>query len=118
MAWQGSTLEAPRTQASCCLGETGPWYCPKCESKERQAWLHCKPCPCKNGALKRTDNGCWTHIVCALYILEVRFGNVTIMEPINLALVLKELCNKVRDARHRKNGFDPDHQGQNQIFRA
>ncbi|KAI1279595.1 Protein AF-10 [Halotydeus destructor] len=66
---------------------SGPWFCRKCESQERAARVKCELCPSKGGALKRTDNGCWAHIVCALYIPEVRFGNVTTMEPIVLQMV-------------------------------
>ncbi|PRD30627.1 UNVERIFIED_CONTAM: Mllt10 [Trichonephila clavipes] len=36
----------------------------------------------------------WAHVVCALYIPEVRFGNVTTMEPIILQLVPQERYNK------------------------
>ena len=78
---------------------TGPWYCRKCESQERQARVRCELCPSKDGALKRTDNGGWAHVVCALYIPEVRFGNVATMEPIILALVPQERYNKVRVGR-------------------
>lgn len=65
----------------------GPWFCRKCESQERIARVKCELCPHKEGALKRTDTGGWAHVVCALYIPEVRFGNVTTMEPIILASV-------------------------------
>ncbi|KXJ28256.1 protein AF-10 [Exaiptasia diaphana] len=68
----------------------GPWFCRKCESQERIARVKCELCPSKSGALKRTDNGGWAHVVCALYIPEVRFGNVTTMEPIILASVPHE----------------------------
>lgn len=78
---------------------TGPWYCRKCESQERQARVRCELCPSKDGALKRTDNGGWAHVVCALYIPEVRFGNVATMEPIILALVPQERYNKVSRCR-------------------
>ena len=74
---------------------SGPWYCRKCESQERAARVRCELCPNKDGALKRTDNGGWAHVVCALYIPEVRFGNVATMEPIILALVPQERFNKV-----------------------
>ncbi|XP_076361095.1 coiled coil domain containing protein Alhambra [Tachypleus tridentatus] len=73
---------------------TGPWFCRKCESQERAARVRCELCPSKDGALKRTDNGGWAHVVCALYIPEVRFGNVTTMEPIILELVPQERYNK------------------------
>ncbi|XP_054168474.1 protein AF-10-like isoform X2 [Oppia nitens] len=69
---------------------TGPWYCRKCESQERQARVRCELCPSKDGALKRTDSQSWAHVVCALYIPEVRFGNNNTMEPIILQLVPPE----------------------------
>ncbi|CAD7093224.1 unnamed protein product [Hermetia illucens] len=69
---------------------TGPWYCRKCESQERSARVRCELCPSRDGALKKTDNQGWAHVVCALYIPEVRFGNVTTMEPIILQLIPPE----------------------------
>ncbi|XP_054719358.1 uncharacterized protein LOC129228700 [Uloborus diversus] len=74
---------------------TGPWFCRKCESQERSARVRCELCPSKDGALKRTDSSGWAHVVCALYIPEVRFGNVTTMEPIILQLVPQERYNKL-----------------------
>ncbi|XP_067869771.1 protein AF-10 isoform X6 [Heterodontus francisci] len=73
---------------------TGPWFCRKCESQERAARVKCELCPHKDGALKRTDNGGWAHVVCALYIPEVQFANVTTMEPIVLQYVPHERFNK------------------------
>ncbi|XP_034016756.1 protein AF-10 isoform X2 [Thalassophryne amazonica] len=54
----------------------------------------CELCPHKDGALKRTDNGGWAHVVCALYIPEVEFANVSTMEPIVLQSVPHERYNK------------------------
>jgi hypothetical protein len=59
----------------------------------------CELCPCKDGALKKTDNSAWAHVVCALYIPEVRFGNVTTMEPIILQLIPTERFSKVISIR-------------------
>ncbi|XP_063634021.1 protein AF-10 isoform X1 [Cydia splendana] len=73
---------------------TGPWYCRKCESPETKGKVRCELCPSKSGALKRADTGGWAHVVCALYIPEVRFGNVTSMEPIVLRLIPPERYNK------------------------
>lgn len=73
---------------------TGPWYCRKCESQERAARVRCELCPSRNGALKKTDTQGWAHVVCALYIPEVRFGDVTTMEPIVLALIPQERYSK------------------------
>lgn len=54
----------------------------------------CDLCPCKDGALKKTDRDGWAHVVCALYIPEVRFGNVATMEPILTSLIPPERFNK------------------------
>lgn len=67
---------------------SGPWFCHKCDSKKLEA--RCALCPWKDGALKPTDQKNWAHVVCALYIPEIRFGNVSTMEPIMLGLVPPE----------------------------
>ncbi|XP_061109585.1 protein AF-10-like isoform X2 [Conger conger] len=61
--------------------------------KTVNSW-RCELCPHKDGALKRTDNGGWAHVVCALYIPEVEFANVSTMEPIVLQSVPHERYNK------------------------
>lgn len=55
----------------------------------------CELCPKKEGALKRTDAGGWAHVVCALYIPEVTFGNNRVMEPIVTSKLPKERFSKV-----------------------
>lgn len=99
----------------------GPWYCQKCESQERPTRLRCELCPNRDGALKKTDTASWVHVVCgiqfllnycyislliylnylhtALYIPEVRFGNVTTMEPILLELVPQDRYSKGNQIR-------------------
>uniref|UniRef100_A0ACB8EUC8 Protein AF-17 n=1 Tax=Sphaerodactylus townsendi TaxID=933632 RepID=A0ACB8EUC8_9SAUR len=57
--------------------------------------MRCELCPHKDGALKRTDNGGWAHVVCALYIPEVQFANVLTMEPIVLQYVPHDRFNKI-----------------------
>ncbi|XP_015470585.1 protein AF-10 isoform X5 [Parus major] len=59
-----------------------------------QCIKRCELCPHKDGALKRTDNGGWAHVVCALYIPEVQFANVSTMEPIVLQSVPHDRYNK------------------------
>ncbi|XP_060048247.1 protein AF-10 isoform X4 [Erinaceus europaeus] len=95
-SWERLVFGAKRREA--CYGivqvPTGPWFCRKCESQERAARVRCELCPHKDGALKRTDNGGWAHVVCALYIPEVQFANVSTMEPIVLQSVPHDRYNK------------------------
>uniref|UniRef100_A0A8C0VIQ4 MLLT6, PHD finger containing n=1 Tax=Cyanistes caeruleus TaxID=156563 RepID=A0A8C0VIQ4_CYACU len=94
----GEGPQIPPGVTSPCYGivqvPTGPWFCRKCESQERAARVRCELCPHKDGALKRTDNGGWAHVVCALYIPEVQFANVLTMEPIVLQYVPHDRFNK------------------------
>merc|ERR1712142_921279 len=91
---QGCTVAVHQACYGIVTVPTGPWFCRKCESQERAARVRCELCPSKDGALKRTDNNGWAHVVCALYIPEVRFGNVATMEPIILSLIPSERYNK------------------------
>ncbi|XP_064091276.1 LOW QUALITY PROTEIN: protein AF-10-like [Macrobrachium nipponense] len=91
---QGCTVAVHQACYGIVTVPTGAWFCRKCESQERAARVRCELCPSKDGALKRTDSGGWAHVVCALYIPEVRFGNVTTMEPIMLQLIPQERFNK------------------------
>ena len=66
---------------------------PKRKSCKRN---RCVLCPNRvGGALKRTDTNSWAHVICALYIPEVRFHNVSTMEPIVLGLVPPERYGNV-----------------------
>lgn len=72
----------------------GPWYCRKCESGGNQNKAKCALCPSGDGALKKTDNGKWAHVICGLYIPEVRFGNNNTMEPIEIRYIKPFRLNK------------------------
>ncbi|XP_015601287.1 protein AF-10 isoform X3 [Cephus cinctus] len=91
---QGCTVAVHQACYGIVTVPTGPWYCRKCESQERSTRVRCELCPSRDGALKRTDQAGWAHVVCALYIPEVRFGNVTTMEPIILQLIPSERFSK------------------------
>uniref|UniRef100_G1MUI3 Uncharacterized protein n=1 Tax=Meleagris gallopavo TaxID=9103 RepID=G1MUI3_MELGA len=96
-SWLDGQMNVSASLAACygiVQVPTGPWFCRKCESQERAARVRCELCPHKDGALKRTDNGGWAHVVCALYIPEVQFANVLTMEPIVLQYVPHDRFNK------------------------
>ena len=67
--------------------------------------MRCELCPHKDGALKRTDNGGWAHVVCALYIPEVQFANVSTMEPIVLQSVPHDRYNKAFMKKFKLTGL-------------
>jgi hypothetical protein len=50
--------------------------------QQQRSRYACALCTTQGGALKRTDDGQWAHVVCALWIPKARVGDVTIMEPI------------------------------------
>eukprot|EP00736_Rhodelphis_marinus_P001401 Rmarinus@m.9366 len=62
----------------------GPWMCRYCESNSKQhiSTLECAVCPVKGGAFKRSRDGRWVHVVCALWIPELRIVDHLAMEPI------------------------------------
>lgn len=72
----------------------GNWFCRKCESGESHDSIKCRLCPSVDGALKKTESGDWAHVVCALYIPEVRFGNINTMEPIEIRHIQADRYNK------------------------
>ncbi|KAF1761078.1 hypothetical protein GCK72_009332 [Caenorhabditis remanei] len=81
----------------------GEWFCAKCTKAAsmmrgsiNEETFCCQLCPFDYGALKRTDRkDGWAHVICALYIPEVRFGNVHSMEPVILSDVPIEKFQKI-----------------------
>ncbi|KAH9282793.1 Protein Jade-1 [Echinococcus granulosus] len=60
----------------------GPWHCRLCEM-EAHLTARCALCPNKGGAMKLIDDyRSWCHVSCALWVPEVSFQDVDLMEPI------------------------------------
>ncbi|KAI6659228.1 Protein AF-10 isoform X2 [Oopsacas minuta] len=101
-SWQENPLvtctECSLTVHQACYGilliPQGSWLCQTCESQERMARVKCELCPLKGGALKKTDTNGWAHVVCALYIPEVRFADTRTMEPIIISRIPREKFSK------------------------
>ena len=55
----------------------------------------CLLCPSKDGAMKKTNEGNWVHVVCALYMPGVKFGNVNTMSKIKLGKIPQAALNNV-----------------------
>lgn len=71
----------------------GSWYCARCAASASDS--QCVLCPQPGGALKRTQNGGWAHVVCALYIPEVEFGDVHSMDPVKTDKMPESRFNQV-----------------------
>lgn len=67
------------TVSSC---STEPWFCEACKANISDPV--CELCPNKGGIFKETDVGKWVHLVCALYVPGVAFGEVDQLSSVTL----------------------------------
>jgi len=62
---------------------TEPWFCEPCRAGLESS-PHCELCPLIGGVYKQTDVGRWVHLVCALYIPGVAFGDPENMTKVTI----------------------------------
>uniref|UniRef100_A0A1B0BCV9 PHD finger protein 14 n=1 Tax=Glossina palpalis gambiensis TaxID=67801 RepID=A0A1B0BCV9_9MUSC len=67
------------TNSTC---STEPWFCEACRAGVSEPT--CELCPNKGGIYKETDVGKWVHLVCALYVPGVAFGEVDQLSSVTL----------------------------------
>uniref|UniRef100_A0A672JPK5 [histone H3]-trimethyl-L-lysine(9) demethylase n=1 Tax=Salarias fasciatus TaxID=181472 RepID=A0A672JPK5_SALFA len=64
---------------------SGPWTCSRCEAG---AWtVECCLCNLRGGALKKTVDNRWVHVICAIAVAEARFVNSIEREPVDVSAV-------------------------------
>ena len=65
---------------------TEPWFCEPCRA-ELDGPPICELCPIIGGVYKQTDVGRWVHLVCALYVPGVAFGDPENMTKVHTYVV-------------------------------
>lgn len=73
------SISVSSTVSSC---STEPWFCEPCKANIKNP--DCELCPNKGGIFKETDCGKWVHLVCALYVPGVAFGEVDQLSSVTL----------------------------------
>lgn len=92
------------TVSSC---STEPWFCEACKANISDP--SCELCPNKGGIFKETDVGKWVHLVCALYVPGVAFGEVDQLSSVTLFEMpynkwSAKTCSLCEDARFARTG--------------
>jgi hypothetical protein len=98
--------ELESVDSSVSSASTEPWFCDACKAGVKP---HCELCPNIGGIFKETDTNRWVHLVCALYVPGVAFGdidkltNVTLFEMSYTKWGTKE-CSLCIDEKLRRTG--------------
>ncbi|XP_075152257.1 uncharacterized protein LOC142226245 [Haematobia irritans] len=92
------------TNSTC---STEPWFCEACRAGVSEPT--CELCPNKGGIYKETDVGKWVHLVCALYVPGVAFGEVDQLSCVTLFEMQyskwgAKPCSLCEDARFARTG--------------
>lgn len=98
------SVSVSSTVSSC---STEPWFCEAC--KANIVSPVCELCPNKGGIFKETDVGKWVHLVCALYVPGVAFGEVDHLSSVTLFEMQyskwgAKTCSLCEDARFSRCG--------------
>ncbi|KAI0213333.1 hypothetical protein LSAT2_001646 [Lamellibrachia satsuma] len=73
--------ESQSVASTASSASTAPWFCDACKAGVTP---HCELCPNSGGIYKETDASRWVHLVCALYIPGIAFGDVDKLSPVTL----------------------------------
>ncbi|XP_018410626.1 PREDICTED: PHD finger protein 14 [Nanorana parkeri] len=98
--------ESDSIMSSASENSTEPWFCDACKCGVAPS---CELCPNQDGIFKETDAGRWVHIVCALYVPGVAFGDIDKLRPVTLTEMnyskygAKE-CSFCEDPRFARTG--------------
>lgn len=100
----GDSVSVSSTVSSC---STEPWFCEACKANISSPV--CELCPNKGGIFKETDVGKWVHLVCALYVPGVAFGEVDHLSMVTLFEMQyskwgAKTCSLCDDARFSRCG--------------
>lgn len=92
------------TVSSC---STEPWFCESCKANKVDPV--CELCPNYGGIFKETDVGKWVHLVCALYVPGVAFGEVDQLSSVTLFEMPyskwgAKTCSICDDGRYARSG--------------
>ncbi|XP_076013361.1 PHD finger protein 14 isoform X2 [Genypterus blacodes] len=98
--------ESDSIMSSASENSTEPWFCDACKNGVAPS---CELCPNQDGIFKETDAGRWVHVVCALYVPGVAFGDIDKLRPVTLTEMnyskygSKE-CSFCEDTRFARTG--------------
>ncbi|XP_043682900.1 PHD finger protein 14 isoform X2 [Vespula pensylvanica] len=100
-----SDVESFSSTDSLC--QSAPWFCEACSAGIEDP--SCELCPNKGGIFKETDVGKWVHLVCALYVPGVAFGEVDRLSSVTLFEMAyskwgAKQCSLCEDARFARTG--------------
>lgn len=98
------SVSVSSTVSSC---STEPWFCEVCKAGIKAP--DCELCPNKGGIFKETDVGKWVHLICALYVPGVAFGEVDQLTAVTLFEMPynkwgTKVCSICDDARFARSG--------------